>query len=139
MPARSAGANPVRQANASCGEVSQLTWVIAMPPRSWASISAISPYSTRARPSRPPPHSLAVPRDPGLGDHDGDERLGAHRRRGQALSQVVVDLPGQAGAAGRRCCADPQVPFGAVVGHGADHEQHLVDQSRSATPDRAAR
>ena len=43
MPARSAGANPVRQATASCGEVSQVTWVIAMPPRSWASTSRHQP------------------------------------------------------------------------------------------------
>jgi hypothetical protein len=34
MLTRSAGAKPVRQANANCVEVSQLTWVIAMPPRS---------------------------------------------------------------------------------------------------------
>jgi hypothetical protein len=41
MPARSPGANPVRQAMASSGLVSQETLVHPMPPLSWASISAI--------------------------------------------------------------------------------------------------
>ena len=60
MPARSPGANPVRQASASCGEVNQVTPVIAIPARSCASTSPINPYRTRARPVRPPPHSLAA-------------------------------------------------------------------------------
>ena len=59
IPTRSEGANPVRQASASWGEVSQLTEVIATPPRSWASTSPISRYRVRARPSNPPPDSLA--------------------------------------------------------------------------------
>src|SRR5665647_719688 len=59
MPARSPGAKPVRHARASSGEVSQVTAVIAIAPRSWASTSPMSPYSTRARPWTPPPHSLA--------------------------------------------------------------------------------
>ena len=59
MPARSPGANPVRQARASSGEVSQLTVVIPIGPRNWASISPMSRYSSRHRPSSPPPDSLA--------------------------------------------------------------------------------
>ena len=38
IPARSPGANPVRQANASSGLVSQRTVVIPIGPRNWASI-----------------------------------------------------------------------------------------------------
>ena len=42
IPARSAGANPVRTASASWGEVSQVTSVMPMPPRSIAEISSAS-------------------------------------------------------------------------------------------------
>ena len=73
MPARSPGANPVRQASASSGLVSHLTEVMPSGPRSWASISPISRYSSRQRPSKPPPDSLADSGDPCLGDHEGDE------------------------------------------------------------------
>ena len=59
MPARSPGANPVRTATASCGEVSQVTVPIRMPVRSWASTSAISIAIARARASTPRPNSLA--------------------------------------------------------------------------------
>ena len=65
---------------------------------------------------------------PGFGDDDGDERLGAHRRRGQPLPQVIVDLASKARTAAAAVPGDPQVPFGAVVGNGSHHEQQLIDQ-----------
>ncbi len=62
--------------------------------------SPVRAVRTRARPSRPPPASLAGFGQAGLGDDEGDERLGAHARPGQVGLQVVVDGPGQ--GAGRR-------------------------------------
>ena len=60
IPARSPGANPVRQAMANWALVSHSTLLTPMPPRSWVSTSPISPYSTWARPCTPPPACLAV-------------------------------------------------------------------------------
>jgi catechol 2,3-dioxygenase-like lactoylglutathione lyase family enzyme len=70
----------------------------------------------------------------------GGSLVGFYGRDGlanMAISEVVVDLPGQPGCVGLPVLCGPQVPFRAVVGHGADHEQHLVNQacrSRLPTP-----
>ncbi len=95
IPARSPGANPVRQAAASWGEVSQVD---------------------AGHPERPVQQGLHLAgqggQDPGaaveaaagllagfgqagLGHDEGEERLGAHAGPGQVGLQVVVDDPGQ--------------------------------------------
>ena len=54
--------------------------------------------------------------DPGFGNHERDERLGADRSAGQGGGEFVVHAAGQLGAVGTPMRRDPLLPFGAVVG-----------------------
>ena len=127
MPARSPGANPVRHASASSGLVSQRTEVIPIGPAQLGLDLGHQQVQLAAAALEAAAGLLGRPGDPGLGDHDGHERLGAHRGLGQSVGEVVVDLLGQLRGVGAAVLVDPQLPLGAVLGDGADHEEDLVD------------
>jgi len=105
IPARSAGANPVRTANANCGDVSQSTSVMPMPPRSIAEISSANAYNTRVRPSRPPPNSRACfpIRVSGTTNVTNASVRTAARVRAVASSSFI--RLANSGPSGRRCVA----------------------------------
>ena len=80
IPARSAGANPVRTASASWGEVSEPGDVGHAHAAAQHGGDLVSQRVQDAGPSLQAAAELAgLLRDPGLGDHEAHERLGADR------------------------------------------------------------
>ena len=117
MPARSPGANPVRTAAASWGEVSHSTWLIRSPARRLV-LDLGHHHAERAGAAVDAASELlGLPRQPVLGHDDGDERLGADRRPASASPASCSFTSRASGGAARALVAgQPLVAFGAVVG-----------------------
>ena len=130
IPARSAGANPVRTASASWGEVSQVDVGHAHAAAQHRGDLVGQRVQDAGASLQAAAELAGLLRDPGLGDHERDERLGAHRGAGQGGGEFVVHPAGQFGAVGTPMRRDPLLPFGAVVGDGADQEHDVADQGR---------
>ena len=128
IPARSPGANPVRQASASSGVVSQVTLVMPSPPRSWASTSAITAVEDAGPALEAAAGSLAALPSRPSGTTTVTKASVRTLARVERLLQLVVDLAGPRRTAGPAVPGQPLVPFGAVLGDGAHQEQDLVDQ-----------
>ena len=103
IPARSPGANPVRHATASSGEVSQDTLASSRARRAAAPPPRRQRVQDCGAAVEPAAGLLGGLGQAGLGDDDGDERLGAHRGPGQACCRSSLIARTSARASSRRC------------------------------------
>ena len=123
IPARSPGANPVRQANASSGRGQPGHGGHPQPAAQLGLDLAHQHVAcTRARPSRPPPDSLAVAAIRASGTTIVTNASVRTLALVRPACQVVVDRAATRRGRRARCAGHPLVPFGAVLGDGADQE-----------------